>query len=62
MRTDARFRLDAIPSADKALHNLGTSNLFALYLFYVGRRHLSAITDLLRLIGRLEEIHTEVQG
>ena len=34
----------------------------ALSLFPAGGRHLSAIMELIRLIKRLEELHTKVQG
>ena len=50
------------PSADEALRDLGTFAFVTLHLFYAGGRHLSAVAELLRLIDRLEELHTEVQG
>ena len=46
----------------KALRDLGTFAFVALHLFSAGGRHSSAVAKLLRLIERLEEIHTEVQG
>ena len=49
----ARFRLAIIPSADKALLDLGTFTFVASHLFYVSGRHLSAVAELLRLIERL---------
>ena len=58
----ARFRLTVIPSVDKALCDLGTFVFAALYLFSAGRRHLSAVSELLRLIERQEDLHTGVQG
>ena len=58
----ARIRLAAIPSADEALRDLGTFTFVASYLFSAGGRHSSAVADLLRLIERLEELHTKVQG
>ena len=57
-----RVRLAVIPSADEALHDLGTIPFFALHLFSAGGRHSSTVTELFRLIERLEELHTEVQG
>ena len=62
MRTFARVRLAAISSTCEELRNLGMFTFFASHIFSVGRRHLSAVTELLRLIERLEELHTEVQG
>ena len=58
----ARIRLAVIPSADEALRNLGTFAFVASQLFSTGGRHSSAVAELLRLIERLEELHTEVQG
>ena len=58
----ARVHLNVIPSTDEALHNLGTLPFAALQLFSVGGRHSSAVAKLLRLIERLEELHTKVQG
>ena len=34
----------------------------ALYIFSAGGRHSSAIAEILRIVERLEEIHTKVQG
>ena len=62
LRMAARVRLAVIPSADEALCDLGTFAFFALHLFPAGGRHLSAVAELLLLIERLEELHTEVQG
>ena len=58
----ARVRLAAIPSAEEALRDLGTFAFVASHLFSVGGRHSSAVAELLRIIKRLEELHTEVQG
>ena len=52
----ARFRLAIIPSVDKALRDLGT---FA-FVFSEGGRNLSDVSDLLRLIARLDELHAKV--
>ena len=56
-----RVRLDAILSTEKALQNLCNFTFVASHLFYTYGRHLSAATELLCLITRLEELHTEVQ-
>ena len=57
---DTRVRLAVIPSMDKALRNLGIFAVVALHLFSSGGRYSSAITDLLRLIDRMEDLHTKV--
>ena len=62
LRTVARVRLVAIPSADKALRDVVTPVFVAPHLFSVGGRHPSAVVELLRLIENMEEIHTKVQG
>ena len=58
----ARVCLVVIPSADETLCNLGTFAFVALNLLYVGGRHLSSVANILRLIERLEDIHTNMQG
>ena len=58
----ARFRLAVILSADEALRDLGTFTFVALHLLSAGRRHSSAFAEIIHLIERLEELHTEVQG
>ena len=58
----ARICLAVIPSADEALRELGTFAFVALHFFSAGGRHSSVVAKLLRLIERLEELHTEVQG
>ena len=58
LRTAARVRLSAIPYTDKEICDLGTFTLFTLHLFYAGRRHLSAVTEIIRLIKRVDELHT----
>ena len=50
---DARVLLAFIPSADKALRDLGTFAFAASHLFYAGGSHLSAVSELLRLIERI---------
>ena len=60
LRTAARFCLAAILSADEALRDLGTFAFVASHLFSTGGWHLSAVAELLQLITRLEELHTEV--
>ena len=62
MQTSARVRLDAIPSADKALQDLGQFAFVALHFFSAGGWQSSSVVEILRLIKRLEELHTEVQG
>ena len=62
LRMAARIRLAVILSADEALRDLGTFAFVTSHLFSVGGRHLSAVSELLRLIEKLEELHTEVQG
>ena len=62
LRMAVRVRLAVIPSVAEALRDLGTFAFVTLHLFSAGRRHLSAVVELLRLIERLEELHTEVKG
>ena len=62
MQVAVRIRLAVIPSVDEAFHDLGTLTFVASHLFSAGGRHSSAVANLLRLIERLEELHTEVQG
>ena len=62
LRTAARVRLATIPLAEEALRDLGTFSLVSLHLFSAGGWHLYAVPELLRIIERLEELHTEVQG
>ena len=62
LRMDARVCLAVIPSANEALCDLGTFAFVALHLFSVGECNSSAVTKILRLIERLEEFHTKVQG
>ena len=57
----ARVLLDVILSTYKALRDLGTFAFVVLHLSSTGGRHSSAVAELLRLIGRLEELHTEVE-
>ena len=60
--TAPQVRLACIPSTDKALRDLGTFAFVAFHLFSAVGRHASAVAELTRLIKRLEELHTEVQG
>ena len=57
-----RACLAVIPSADEALCDLGTFAFVVLHLFSAGGCHSSTVAELVRLIERLEELHTEVQG
>ena len=54
--------LAIILSVKEALNNLGTFAFVASHFFSAGRRHSSAVAELLRLIERMEKLHTEVQG
>ena len=62
LRTAARVRLAAILSADEALWDLGTFAFAASHLFSTIGRHSYSVAELLHLIIRTEELHTEVQG
>ena len=62
MQMAARIRIGVIPSVDEALHDLVTVAFVATHLFSKGGRHAPAVAELLHLIDRLEELHTEVQG
>ena len=62
LQIDARIRLAVIPSADEALRDLFMFAFVASHLFSAVRRHSSAFAELLRLIERLEELHTKVRG
>ena len=62
LRTAVQVHLAAIPSAEEALCDLGTFAFVASHLFSAGGRNSTAVAELLRLIERLEELHTEVQG
>ena len=58
----ARVRLAVILSVDKAIRNLSTLVFIVSHIFSTGGCHWSGVTELLRLIERMEELHTEVQG
>ena len=62
LRLAARVRLAVTPSADETHRDLGIFAFVASHLFSPGGRHSSAVAKILRLIERLEELHTEVQG
>ena len=62
LRTSVRVRLACIPSTDEALCDFGTFVFVKSHFFSTVGRHPSAVAELLRLIERLEELHTEVQG
>ena len=57
-----RVCVDATQSTYEAIRDLGTFAFIASYLLSMGRRHATVIMDILYLIERLEELHTEVQG
>ena len=61
MQTSMGVYIESILSTDEVLSNLGTFTFVALHLFYVGGRNFQAISELLRLIERLEELQTNVQ-
>ena len=62
LRTSPRVLLAAILFAGEVLRDLGTFSFVASHLFYVINRHLSAVTELLRLIESLEDIQNNMQG
>ena len=62
LQTALRVLLDAIPSVEEALRDLGTFAFVALHIFFAGGWHSLAVVDILCLIESLEELHTEVQG
>ena len=57
-----RVCLEDILSSDEALCDLGIFFSVASYLSFVVRRQSSAIVEILCLIEKLEDLHTEVQG
>ena len=60
--TATRVLLEAIQSTDEALHNLGKFAFVTSHLFSTGGRHSSVDAELLNLIDRLEDLHTNAQG
>ena len=58
----ARVRLAVILSMNEALRGLGTFAFVASHLFSAEGRHSSSVSELLRLIEKLEELHTKMQG
>ena len=62
LRTATRVHMDKSFSTYEALQYLSIFNFIALHLFSVGGIHFSAAAEILRLIERLEEIHTKVRG
>ena len=61
LRTSERICLIDIPSADETMRKLGMFSFVTSHLFSVGRNNSSNVAELLRLIERLEELHTKVQ-
>ena len=59
---DAKYCLAAIPPTNEVLRDLGMFAFATSYLLSPGGRHSSAVMELLRLIERLEDLDTEVQG
>ena len=62
LRMAARVRLAVIPSVEEVLFDIDTFAFVASHLFSTGGHHLSAVADLLCIIERPKELHTEVQG
>ena len=62
MWTEARVYLVAILSTGEALHYLGTFVFITSYLLSASERHLPDIVEIIRLVERMNELHTEVQG
>ena len=54
--------MTCILSMDEALCDLGTFSFFASHLLSAAGQHASAVAEILRLLKRLEELHTKVQG
>ena len=52
----------AIPSVEEDLPDLGTFVFVASHILSSGGQHLSAVTDILCLMDRMEKLHTDVQG
>ena len=57
VQTSVRVCLATILSVEKALRDLGTFAFIASHLFSAGGRHSSTVTELLRLIEILKELH-----
>ena len=62
LRMAIGVHLAVILSRDEAISDLVTFSFVAVRLLLVGRLHSSVVAELLCLIERLEELHTEVQG
>ena len=60
--TITQICMEFIPSADEALRDLGTFSFAVLHLFSAGGTHEVAITEILRLIENMEDLHTNTQG
>ena len=60
LRTAKRVCLEVIPSTDESLQNFDTFKFIALNIFPTGGRHAAAVVKLLRLIEKLEKLHTKV--
>ena len=61
LQTATRFRLAVIPFVCKALRDLGKLAFIPLHMFSTGGRYSPAISELLRFIERLKDLHTEIQ-
>ena len=62
LQTSDMVLLAAILYVDEALCDLGMFAFVVSYFFLEDGHHSSAIAELIFLIERLEDIHTEVQG
>ena len=62
LRMATRVRLSIIPSVEEALWDLGLFTFVASQLFSVGGRNSPGVAELLRLIKRLNKLHTKVKG
>ena len=60
--TAAQVHLAVTLYVDDTLRELGNFSFVAADLFSAGRRHTVAVSDLLRLTERLEDLQTEAQG
>ena len=60
LRTATRVHLSVIPPEDKVLCDVGTFSFIASHLLSTYRRNVAVVVELLRLIERLEELHTKL--
>ena len=60
LRASVRVHLDAIPSTDEVLCDLGMFAFVTSHLLSAVSRHSSVVADILCLVERLEDTHTKV--